>query len=84
VWDAAKKLRLSVHTLRRAREDLNIECHRTKPFTGAQRSYWLLPGQQLPADTQNPDTAELDAWLRRLEEQFPPWTPLDDDEPRRP
>jgi hypothetical protein len=40
-----------------------------RPFTGQQRSYWLLPGQQLPAEAQAHDTAELDAWLRRLEER---------------
>jgi hypothetical protein len=83
MWNAAKEARLSPRTLRRARQDLNIECRRVRPFTGQQRSYWLLPGQQLPAEAQTHDTAELDAWLRRLEEQFPRRTPLDDDEPRR-
>ncbi len=46
---------------------------------GKRLSYWLLPGQELPTGlTPESDTPELDAYLARLSELYPPSTPLDD------
>jgi hypothetical protein len=41
---------------------------------GKQLTYWLLPGQQVPGV----ERAEVQEWLARLNEQYPPSTPLDE------
>jgi hypothetical protein len=41
-------------------------------------SYWLLPGQELPADPAVAD--ELGPWLAELERRFPRRTPLAEEE----
>jgi hypothetical protein len=46
---------------------------------GKRLSYWLLPGQELPAGlTADSATPELDAYLAHLNEEYPSSTPLDD------
>ena len=42
-------------------------------------SYWLLPGQELPASVP-PESIppDLEPWLAPLREKYPPLTPLDD------
>ena len=75
IWDAARKQGLSVRTLYRAREELQVRVHRVAQ--GKSRlNYWLLPGQVL-AQPVDEDT-DLEPWLAPLREQFPPATPLDD------
>jgi hypothetical protein len=75
IWDSAREQGLAERTLNRAKRELDIRslrvCEDGKPI-----SYWLLPGQQLPAPS-DPE-ADLEAWLAPLRAQFPPSTPLDD------
>jgi hypothetical protein len=78
VWEAAQAQGLSLRTLRRAREELGVRVARRSEGQ-APVYYWMLPGQQLPDSAPPPDeSADLGPWLRRLEEQFPPRTPLDE------
>jgi hypothetical protein len=78
LWPLAERAGLSKRTLRRARTDLKIRTVRVWA-EGQRLSYWLLPGQELPAGV-SPEcaTPELDEFLARLNEQYPPSTPLDD------
>jgi hypothetical protein len=77
IWAEAQRLDLTEHTLRRAKHDLEVRSERV--WAGGRRlSYWLLPGQQLPADEAAKDEYDLEPWLAPLREQFPPSTPLDD------
>jgi hypothetical protein len=77
IWEASHTKGLIRRTLHRAKKLLNI---RTVPVTldGRRHTYWLLPGQQLPAhvpaEAAPPD---VEAWLAPLREQFPTPTPLD-------
>jgi hypothetical protein len=48
---------------------------------GKQRTYWLLPGQQLPAAAGD-DFRELDELLANLEAQYPSACPLEDEPDR--
>jgi hypothetical protein len=49
IWTAALAQRLTDGTLRRAKTELEI-CSRRVWAAGRRVSYWMLPGQQLPAD----------------------------------
>jgi hypothetical protein len=78
LWPLAQRARLSQRTVKRAKADLGVRSARV--CVDAKRlDYWLLRHQQLPdgvsAETATP---ELDEYLARLNEQFPPSTPLDD------
>jgi hypothetical protein len=77
IWEAAKKAGLSARTLQRAKASLDIRSRRV----GGERllSYWLLPSQQVPAGGSGLDP-ELDRIFAELERQFPPRTPLDEEE----
>jgi hypothetical protein len=78
LWALGQERWLTRRTLRRAKQDLHVRSLRV--WAGGQRlSYWLLPGQQLPAGLP-PEAAvpDLEEWLAPLREQFPPATPLDD------
>ena len=76
IWEAARKQGLSVRTLYRAREEMQVRVHRVAE--GKSRlNYWLLPGQVLPVRPADED-ADLEPWLAPLREQFPSPTPLDD------
>jgi hypothetical protein len=78
LWPLAQRARLSNRTVKRAKADLGIRSARVCA-DGKRLSYWLLPGQQLPDGvTPEAGTPELDEILARLNEQFPPSTPLDD------
>jgi hypothetical protein len=77
LWEAAQKAGLSARTLQRAKQALGIRCRRISS-SGKPVSYWLLPGQELPADPS--DDGELRRMLAELERQFPPSTPLDEDD----
>jgi hypothetical protein len=78
IWELAQEQRLTRSTLRRAKRKLDIRSLRVWA-DGKRLSYWLLPGQQLPA-TVPPDAAppDLEEWLAPLREKYPPPTPLDD------
>jgi hypothetical protein len=79
VWPLAQKQGLSERTLRRARKELSIRAVRVV-CEGIQQSYWLLPGQELPAHAAAPSgPADLEPWLAPLRQAFPASTPLDDD-----
>jgi hypothetical protein len=78
IWEAAQKAGLSARTLHRAKGGLGIRCRRVHT-EGRPVSYWLLPGQEAPGGpTGDP---ELDRFIREMERQFPPRTPLDEEEP---
>jgi hypothetical protein len=77
IWQAAQKAGLSARTVQRAKPGVGIRCRRVQ-VDGRFVSYWLLPGQELPADPSVVD--EVDRWLAELERQFPPATPLDEEE----
>lgn len=70
VTEAAKQRGVSERTLRRAREDLQVESE----FVGTyqqHRYWWLLPGQELPDSVMSPDEKKLRAALRDLDKQWP-------------
>ncbi|HEV3260770.1 MAG TPA: AAA family ATPase [Gemmataceae bacterium] len=77
IWQAARKAGLSARTLQRAKQGLGIRCRRVTT-DGRPVTYWLLAGQELPEGLSN--TPELDRLLADLEKQFPPSTPLDEDD----
>jgi len=78
IWEQAEPLGLSERTLRRARDHLKARYERAW-VDGKLTSYWLLPGQEVPGKPcAGAETNEVKVWLRSLEEQFPPATPLDD------
>jgi hypothetical protein len=78
IWALAQEQRLSKRTLRRAKLELTIRSVRVW-VEGKCLSYWLLPGQQLPASVP-PEAVppDLEEFLAPLREKFPPPTPLDD------
>jgi RecA-family ATPase len=77
VWTAAESQGHSVKTMKAAKEELAIRSQLI-PGQGASATYWLLPGQEMPAAVSK--TPELDALFRQLEEQWPPRSPLDDEQ----
>jgi hypothetical protein len=77
IWEAAQKAGLSARTVQRAKPGVGIRCRRVQ-VEGRFVSYWLLPGQQLPAELCGDD--DLSPWLDELERRFPPRTPLDEEE----
>jgi hypothetical protein len=77
IWQAAQKAGLSARTVQRAKPGVGIRCRRVQ-VEGRFVSYWLLPGQHLPAELAGDD--DLSPWLDKLERQFPPRTPLDEEE----
>ena len=80
LWPAARKRRLSKGTLNRAKNDLGVRCHRVAPFTPNQKSYWLLPGQELPPEAEPGHDPLLDKIFKELEEKYPRRVPLEEDE----
>jgi hypothetical protein len=77
IWEAAQKAGLSARTLQRAKRGLGIRCRRV--YTdGGLVSYWFLPGQERLASPS--DTDEITRRLAELERQFPPPTPLDEED----
>jgi hypothetical protein len=78
LWELAQEQGLSERTLDRARIELQARTQRVF-VDGKVVSYWLLPGQELPAGVA-PETNphDLEPWLAPLRERFPAPTPLDD------
>ena len=77
IWEKAEPLGHSQRTLDRARAPLKIRTRRV--HRDRQKiSYWLLPHQELPGHVADDPRDEIDESLRRMEELFPPATPLDD------
>jgi hypothetical protein len=78
VWELAQELGLSFRTLERAKGDLGIRSKRVWA-DGQRLSYWLLEGQDLPADAApKEDDCDLEPWFKPLREKYPPPTPIDD------
>jgi hypothetical protein len=78
IWAAAKKLDFSERTLNRAKEDLEIRSRRVYQDM-APISYWLLPGQELPAGlSEESGNFDLSRWLDRIDKGLPAKTPLDE------
>ncbi len=77
IWQAAQKAGLSARTVQRAKLGLDIRCRRV--YAGGRPvSYWLLQGQELPSGPSG--FPELDRLIAELERQYPPRTPLDEDD----
>jgi hypothetical protein len=76
IWKAAQEAGLSARTLQRAKPGLNIRCRRSHA-DGRPVSYWLLPGQEVTPVGLDPELRRIFA---DLEKQFPPATPLDEDD----
>jgi hypothetical protein len=77
IWQAAQKAGLSARTVQRAKSALGIHCRRVHT-DGRPVSYWLLPGQELPAGLSG--SCEIDRLLAEMEKRFPPRTPLDEED----
>ena len=78
LWALAQEQGVSWRTLRRARRVLKIRYERVWA-DGQRLSYWLLPGQQLPAGAQaDADPGDLEEYLAPLREKLPPPNPLDE------
>lgn len=77
IWEVAQEQGLAERTLNRAKRELKVRSVPVR-LDGKQLSYWLLEGQDLPADIPPEATPlDLEPWLAPLREQFPPSTPLD-------
>jgi hypothetical protein len=78
LWELARKEGLSERTLNRAKQELGIRSVWLGAL-GRPLSYWLLPGQELPAEVSaEVSLPDLEPWLAPLREKYPPPTPLDD------
>ena len=73
IWSAALPLGLTERTLERVKQELSIRSVRVCP-DGQRLSYWLLPGQELPASAKR-FVADLDYWTVG---PLPRPTPLDE------
>jgi hypothetical protein len=73
IWNAALPLGLTERTLERVKQELTIRSVRVCP-DGQRLSYWLLPGQELPASAKR-FLVDLDYWTVGPLSQP---TPLDD------
>ena len=80
IWEAAQAHRFSRATLDRARLSLEIMTTRVHIGKPEQTNYWVLPTQEFTAEIS--DTPTLDEQLRRMQEAWPPRTPLDEETPR--
>jgi hypothetical protein len=77
VWAEAQRQQISTMTLKRAKKMLGIRSRRVWE-KGRQRTYWLLPGQELPPEARKGAVADLEDLLRPLEEKFPMSLPIDE------
>ena len=77
VWQAAQQAGLSERTLRRARRGLGIRRQYVSQ-NGRPVSYWALPHQEFPGSRSG--SPEFDRLIAELEKQYPPPTPLDDED----
>jgi hypothetical protein len=75
VWAAAGANRISRNTLKRAKTELKIRYERICS-NGRRLDYWLLPGQEVPAELS--DTPEADELLRQLGEQWAGREPVEE------
>ena len=78
IWTLAQEQGLADRTIQRAKQELGVRSVRVR-LDEKQLSYWLLPGQQMPASVP-PEVVppDLEEWLAPLREKYPPATPLDD------
>jgi hypothetical protein len=75
IWADGQRQGLTARTMQRARRDLSIDSRRVVRG-GRQESYWLLPGQELPAQAFGEE--DLEPWLGPLRQKYPSATPLDE------
>ena len=80
VWDDARKHGHSIITVRRAAKNIPVDFRRVF-LGGVQKTYWLLPGQELPANASDP-REDNDFWraFAEQEKKFPRSCPLDADD----
>ncbi len=76
IWPEAQRQGLTERTLDRAKGELTIRSVRVWA-EGRRLSYWLLRDQELPESVAG-SQLDLNNWIAKLHEQFPPPTPLDD------
>jgi putative DNA primase/helicase len=76
IWSEGQRQGLSARTMRRAGQDLSIASQRVE-HDGRHENYWLLPGQEVPAEAFGGE--DLEAWLGPLREKYPSATPLDEE-----
>jgi hypothetical protein len=74
IWRRAEQEGISLRTLRRARQTLEVSSVRMR-VDGRFGNYWSLPEHGPPPED---DLDSLEEWLRPLRERYPPSTPLDD------
>jgi hypothetical protein len=77
VWDATRKAGHSERTVQRAKAALGIRSHQIHQ-DGRNVTYALLPGQVVL--TGDPERDAFFQSLADLEKQYPPRTPMDDDD----
>ena len=77
IWKQARAEAIPVTTLRRARKDMGVL---VSPIIVDDRpvKYWRFPEQELPRDPK--DDTGIGELLRALEKQYPPRTPLEDED----
>jgi hypothetical protein len=78
ICEAAEEQGLSQRTLQRLRKRMNIRTT-TLWVNNRRLTYWLLPGQDLPAELKSPEEEaySLEPWLAPVREQYP-LDPLED------
>jgi AAA domain len=80
IWTTGRDRGLSDSAMKSAREQIGITYRRVYR-NGVKRTYWLLPGQELPAELGGPDPDnEWFKFIAEQEKEFPPPSPLDDDD----
>ncbi len=79
IWDAARKQGHSDITVRRAARKIPVDFRRVF-CDGVQKTYWLLPGQELSASAHaHKDNNDIWEAIAEQERRFPRPCPLDDD-----
>ncbi len=79
VWGEAQRLGLNERALKRAKKEMGIRSEKGL-LNGVQNYYWLLLGQELPAELRIASPADdLEEWLAPLRAKYPSRTPLDEE-----
>lgn len=76
VWKLGKPLGLSPSTILRAKEEQDI-----RVLYRGHDTWWALHDQELPDDMKPPPGADITPWIRKMEEMYPPPSPLDERQP---
>jgi hypothetical protein len=78
IWEAAGECCFGERTLGKAKKQLKVaskKCYVNDRLV----SYWLLPGQEIPAHTRLHESEEysIEPYLEQLRQRYPPGTPID-------